>query len=884
MRKILSLITTITALILLIVSTTFAQEASALRFVHAVPGVTAIDVYIDGELSVTGLGYGEASSYVEVTDGTYAVTVRPEGLGTDLWTQSVDAIASIPKTLIASNPAEPTFDEYEDDFAATELGITRFRAIHAIADAPNVDITAQGQTLVSNLTYSDFVGGFDIPADTYPIAVFPTGEEDPILPETNIGLSAGTSQIILVYGTPGAPELTVLTAPLAGGDDAGFVRLAHGILDAPAVDVYAGETLIAPNLIFSEATEHLALPAGDYTIAVNTQGTDETLFEADLTVEANTAVTAIAQTGADGPEIGVYADEVSAIDTETAVVTLINTISGESSVTATLADGTVLGEDIAFGTAGDVVTLDPTQGELEVTFMIDGESATLTQDPVTLYGGIYYNAIAVDGSTFSPPAVLFFPTTITYEPGNAPGADETLVVELPPTGEPAVEAVTPEEGEVPAETTAEAQEAETEETPVEVAQPTQAAPTAAPQPTNPPPVPTEEQLPTARLLIDPGANLNLREYPSADARVLGQAPSNATLIVNGREGDLLPNDDGSVTIPLPLIDTFGQEDFEYVDPVELLESDNADLDPEDTWIYVTYPTPDGGQINAWVLSLYTSIFNADGEQQPLRDLETIPANQEGNTLDTDVTPPPPQEDVVTGRVVGIEIGRNLNIRRTADVTSEVVGVIPSDSVAEIRGFGPAREWAFISYRPAEGGTFTGWVSTQFLTYLLNGNPITLEELEAMNMLVELDPEETRGEVSADAPLPSTNVTPDPVQDAYVGTVVGLNEDTNLNLRRDPTIRAEVLGRIPLDTQLIIDGRTGDGDWLLTTFEDASGWIAVDFVALTFNGAVASVDDLPVVEGFEEGFENAEATEEPENTETEATPTEEDAEATEETNG
>jgi uncharacterized protein YgiM (DUF1202 family) len=334
------------------------------------------------------------------------------------------------------------------------------------------------------------------------------------------------------------------------------------------------------------------------------------------------------------------------------------------------------------------------------------------------------------------------------------------------------------------------------------------------------------------------------------------APAGSVVVVNGRAGDLAANEDGTINMPLPLQDTFGAEGFVYVDPVTLLDpaDENADLAPEDTWINITYDTPDGGQVDAWTVALYLAITAPNGNRQKLKDLEVIPSNLAGEAHATDMTPPPVRENVVTARIIGIEPGANLNIRRTPETTGEVLGRLSLGTVVEVEGLGQSGEWAFINYQPTEGGVFAGWVSTSFVEYQLNGEDIKLEDLQQRQMIGTVDEATRRGSVSANAQ--SAAATPDPIRNAYVAEVL-LDPGANLNLRRTADVQAEVLVQLPSGSKVVVSGRTLDTLWLKITYEAVTGWIASDYVSVTFNDRyVSDLNEIPVVE------EPPEATEEP----------------------
>ncbi|GAB4509474.1 MAG: hypothetical protein OHK0046_04520 [Anaerolineae bacterium] len=811
------------ALLLLVVlaTTTLAQpdDTSQIRFVHVIPGVAAVDIFVDGDLTVNNLDFGEASNYINVPVGTRSVLVRPGGVGTTLWEQQINAEAGVPQTLIASalNPLQ--FTAYEDDFVPAALGTTRFRVIHAISDAPAVTITFDGTPVSEGLEYGAVTGAFDVPAASYQVEV--TAGDSVVVPATAVSFPTNTTHMFVLYGTASAPEALKLAAPMSGDDDSGFVRIVHAVPDAPAVDIYVDEVLAIPALDFGEVTEHLRLPAGSYAVELRVAGEDTSLLEANLDVEAGSAVTVLAQGTADTLGVNVVTDDVSGISAESALLSVINTIPGDSTVTVALADGTVIAEGIAADEISETVSIDPTTQDVTFTLELDGRSADLEVERQTFYGGVYYNVIALAGTTFTPPSLLFAPTALAQGIGSAPGAGEEEVVSLPPT----VEAAAPTATLAPA----------TLPPAVEPTQPPAPLPTVF--------VPAEPGNPTARILLDPGVNLQLRQNPNTNAFSLGLAPSGDVVEILGREG--APVDINGVE--LQVTDDAGNL-VDFVDPASLLdpEDEDADLDPETTWIYFSWPTPDGGQVLAWNLALYLDIRDEEGEEVRLADLPLVPGNTIGEALATSVTPPPVAEDRVTGRVTNLDTGVNLNVRRTPDASSEILARLPVGTVIDFQGRGQSGEWYFVSYTTVEGGTVSGWVSTQYLQLLLNGENTTEEELTTFGLLNEVDEETLIGEIDATSSGVPQVVQPtaNPLIDAFIATV-NVNADANLNLRRTPSAQAEVLARIPAQTQIVVLGRTEDGLWLETTFENQQGWIASEFITLTFNGAPADINELQV---------------------------------------
>ncbi|MGJ3241015.1 MAG: DUF4397 domain-containing protein [Anaerolineae bacterium] len=811
------------------VTTIIAQENAQIRFVHVIPDTVPIDVYVNGTLTARNLEYGEASNYITVPAGDHTVVATAAGLSSALWQQGVSLAGSSQTTFIASNLAAPQFDAFSDNLSSATFGTSRLAIVHALANGPAVNVQlaepvelggaeqAAGTLIAPEVAYGAKFGEFDLPAQTYVVDVVPVGASDALLSNVELALTSNTSHIAVVYGTADRPRALLLTASTVPDDDAGFTRFVHGIVDGPIVDVLVNNTLIAPGLTPDRPTEHIALPVGEHEVSFVLAGTDESVGSTDLVLDASSAQT-VAAVVVDGEiALNVYTDNISDVDEQTAVVSVLNTIDG-ASVTVTLSDGTILGSADA-GEQAEAVTLSPINAEIAFTITIDDNQGVIEGDPYVFYGGVYHNIIVLDGSVFGAPSLLFAPTALAQTLASAPGSENTLAV----TGDPAPPDTTQPESEV--------------------------QPTSAPVISQP--VAPSEDVILGEVALDPSSNLNLRQFPSADALVLGQAPSGASLTILGREG-----------MPVALVD--GQdpppEAETYVDPVLDL-GEGQDLDPTQTWVRVIYNTPDGGEIEAWTLSQYLIIRDDEGLVD-LRDLEPTPNNVPGETRNTDVTPPPPPEDVVTVEVINLNANAGLNIRRTPDVASEVLGQLSLGTVVELEGLlvsGTSSEddsetpeqplslfdadWAFISFAPAEGGLITGWVSTGFIQYQRNGQDVDLEELVERGLVEEVT-DELIGQISAGT-RPVTASTPDPQVDAYVAEVA-LDPGANLNLRRTPSTQAEVIASIPSGTFLIVEARTPDGEWLQTSFEGEIGWVGSQFVILTFNGAfVDDVFEVPV---------------------------------------
>lgn len=813
-HKKLQLTFSLLALALLLVMGTgaLAQADSLVRFVHAIPGAAVVDVYVDGQLTAANVDFGKATAYITVPSAQHQITVTPAGATTALWTQTFTPGAGRAYTLVASSFDEPVeFSAFEDLLDPLPLGRARFTTIHAIADAPAVDVVLDdGRPLVVQQSYNQPFGTLDIPVFTYNLVVVPTGEgvESAILTLDNVALNTGTSYMLLLYGTAANPQSALLSAPTRPEvADAGFIKLVHAVPDAPAVDVYFNGSTLAATLFNpsegSSTTDYVAVPAGVYSVELRASGAADALLTTSATISSGDHVTAIAQGTAGDIALNFLNDSISTITSNQALVRVIN--AAPDTISASLSNGTVLAENLESGEASAVAS---TQPEIVTLTISDGASSTSELPDVEIYGGTFYDVISLGDS------ITLSSASLAQAIGSAPGAESASLVAAQPTLPP------------PAAT------------PVTESTPVPAQPTTAPAVVAPPVVPTEAG-PTGRVFnLNIDANLQLRQYPDTSALSLGVAPFGTIFTVNGREGELAEIFISATQIP---------PDYEYVDPVGLLPDERTDLPRDQTWLNITYNTPDGGSIVAWVRADFIDVRDAAGRQVRLRDLDTVPGNRPGEARNTSITPPQARQDVVTVRVINLDPTANLNVRRTPDTTGEVLAQLPLNTTAEFLGLSESGDWIFLRYAAPEGIVTTGWASTGFLELNLNGQRTDVETLEAKGLMATAL-ETQRGSQTVGA-APVAVPTLDPTIDAIIAEVA-LDPGANLNLRRAPDQTAEVLVQIPSGTRVIVSERTPDSRWLKVTYEGVNGWIAAQtdtavFVRLSFNAGPFAIDNVPV---------------------------------------
>ena len=632
-----------------------AQDRARARFVHVAPGLPAIDIYLNGELAVAGLAYGGASAYLGAPMGDLAVTANHAGSGSVAFEQGI-SLGGGATMFVAHSADAPAFLPYAENLDALPFGESRLNLLHAIDGGPAVDIVVSdtGQRLGEAIMPGDVIGPYELSANMFQFALQPAGGDTAVsLFDLNFPTTTGTSHFAIAHGSQNDPQLLLTTAAANAGMDTGSVRFVHAVAGATPFTLRANDATISPDLAYARPTEHIALPAGAHDISFSVGETE--IASAALTVAAGGAQTVVIMGSSADLSVLVAADDLSQVDGASAVVSLINAIPDGRVDRLGLSSGGAAAADVGFGASSGATKIVAGAQSLALDLTIGEESGAIATPESHFYGGSYYNLIALPGNAFSSPSLLVAETSLER------GVRGDM---MPMSAESEPDAAT-----------------------METAMPDAMAVEAAGV--------------TALVNLNPGANLQLRQYPHPDSMSLGLAPAGTRLIVRGRRGPTVLYGAEPDDAPVDL------SDFED-DPEEGLDW-WQDLEPVDTWLFVTYPTPDGGAVDAWVNALYLAVTDETGGEQRLYELAQVRQNQAGAARDTAIGPPRPR-DRVTAMPANLDVGVKLNIRVANDSSSENLGQAATGAVMRLVGLDEDLEWAFVEHDAAEGVLLSGWVS------------------------------------------------------------------------------------------------------------------------------------------------------------------------------
>jgi hypothetical protein len=220
LRKAMVLSLAALLLALAMIPAVFAQGTAKVRVLHASPDAPAVDVYVNGNKTLTNVPFFTASDYLDLPAGTYRVQVTPTGSPAS--SAVIDANATIEAgkayTIAATGPVasiQPTI--IVDDLSAPASGQAKVRVYHFSPDAPAVDVKlADGTTLISGLAFPKASDYLQVPAGNYDLQVTPAGGSAVVIDLPATSLAAGKIYSVFATNVVASikPELAV-TEPVA---------------------------------------------------------------------------------------------------------------------------------------------------------------------------------------------------------------------------------------------------------------------------------------------------------------------------------------------------------------------------------------------------------------------------------------------------------------------------------------------------------------------------------------------------------------------------------------------------------------------------------------------------------------------------------------------
>ena len=191
-----------------------AQSGQAMvRVAHFSPNAPAVDVYVNGNKTLSDVSFGTVSQYLEVPPDRYTFEVRPAN-ASPTSKPVIRATATVQGGQAFTVAAVGALDSiqgriYSDDLSAPPAGQAKVRVIHAAVGVPAVDVGVKGgPTLFRGARFPNATPYTSVPAGTYDIQVRAAASGKVLLSASDLAVRAGTISTVAAIGGAGkAPRL-----------------------------------------------------------------------------------------------------------------------------------------------------------------------------------------------------------------------------------------------------------------------------------------------------------------------------------------------------------------------------------------------------------------------------------------------------------------------------------------------------------------------------------------------------------------------------------------------------------------------------------------------------------------------------------------------------
>ncbi len=293
------------------------------QVVHAAPNAPTVDIYvtapganITAEPATATASFKDFTGQLEVPAGDYQIQITPSGSKAPLFDSGTVTLAEGADLLIAATENVTTGDapvtlHVADGTSSFQIrdadAGSHLRVVHAVADAPAVDVIANNAaTVVDAAPFLAGTGYLNVAEGNYLIDVAADADNSlVVIDDAAIILEKGVSYTAIANNTLADIRLDLLTDSTRRIATAAQVRIIHASPSAGDVDIYvtADGNITDVDPAFSGVpfaqplaeTGYVALPAGDYYVTVTIAGTKDAALETGmLSLSANSIYTAIA--------------------------------------------------------------------------------------------------------------------------------------------------------------------------------------------------------------------------------------------------------------------------------------------------------------------------------------------------------------------------------------------------------------------------------------------------------------------------------------------------------------------------------------------------------------------------------------------------------------
>lgn len=190
-----------------------------MRVVAAIPGLSRLDLFADGQKIAGALEYKTITPYMEVESGRQALRLRPAGMDTaDALAEQTHQLRAGQHYTVVIMPGEngtsaAAVRVFDDAIQPPEGGRAKLRIVHAAADAGRVDVHMEGRAdpSPSGLEFQSASDFIELEPPPRAFELRPAERTETMLRLPDLRLSAGGMYTVVVVGrTRTEPPLETL--------------------------------------------------------------------------------------------------------------------------------------------------------------------------------------------------------------------------------------------------------------------------------------------------------------------------------------------------------------------------------------------------------------------------------------------------------------------------------------------------------------------------------------------------------------------------------------------------------------------------------------------------------------------------------------------------
>jgi hypothetical protein len=330
------------------------RTAAQFRAVQASPDLPPVDMYLDGGNIGRSLAFGQFNNpTLTYAAGEYTLRVYPGGVRPGeqepLVEQPIKLAAGESTLALVSGTADALqVIIFEEDLSPLPRSTARVNVIHAVPRGDVFNFEEGGQVLAKQLDYGMRSDPLQLAAGDHSFE-FRSG---PVaLGSIDLSLMEYSNYTLLLIGNAGEDKYKVLNLRSRVNSESP-VRVVHASPDAPNVDVYLDDLLVADDLAYRDQSGWENLRSFAYNLRVLPHGDSAAppLLEKQITLKPNQPVDFVILNAAEHLRVTEVDDDLSPTPTNGARFTFVNAAVGTTEVAIETFGGSLPGlSPVGFG-------------------------------------------------------------------------------------------------------------------------------------------------------------------------------------------------------------------------------------------------------------------------------------------------------------------------------------------------------------------------------------------------------------------------------------------------------------------------------------------------------------------------------------------------------